>query len=178
MNEYEIKECLARYQKHPILGPATRTLHNLMRWTNSHSDGWMYWTKPASAAAQLQDLIEGNRLSRYDSEREDVTEAAYKKALVPIKAFRTRQAADFYIEEVGAGPEPAPPPTEYQRELKQLFTDWIVKSLSVISEFGSSSDWAPLIEDAQRRARILGIDWAPDEMPDYVKDILAIRDDD
>lgn len=79
----------------------------------------------------------------------------------------------------GTGPEPSPPPTEYQRELKQLLLDWIDKSLSDISEYGSSSgDWPPLIEDAHRRARILGIPWTSDEMPDYVKEMLAIRDDD
>lgn len=104
MNRYEIEERVDQYQDHEILGPATRTLENLMRWTDSHSDGWPYWAKPSRAAKQLTTLIKGGRMSRFDDEREDVTAAAYKKALIPIKAFRTREGADFYIEELGAGP--------------------------------------------------------------------------
>jgi hypothetical protein len=178
MNEYEISDRLTQYQGHPILGPATRTLHNLLRWTQGHSDGWAYWPKPSHAARQLIQLIEGEGKHRYwlDDDREDVTEGAYKKALVPIKAFRTRQGADFYIEEIGAGPEPAPPPTPYERELKQLLVDWIDRSLSVISEFGGSHDWPALIEDAERRAQVLGIKWSREEMPDYVKQLMAIDD--
>lgn len=76
-----------------------------------------------------------------------------------------------------ADPVGAYGPTEYQRELKQLLVDWIDKSLSVISEFGGSHDWPALIEDAERRAQILGVDWTRDEMPDYVKQLMAIDDD-
>lgn len=177
MNEHDIADRVQQYAAHPILGPATRTLENLMHWTNSHSDGWPYWNKPSRAAERLMVLIEGERLSRFDDERKDVTEDAYKKALVPLKAFRTRQKADFRIEEVGEGPPPPPEPTEYQRELKKLLADWIDASLTVISEFSGSHDWLPLIDDAQRRARILGIDWSSDEMPKYVRDMLALDQD-
>lgn len=101
MNDYDIERAASRYDTHPILGPATWTLENLRTWTNSHSDGWAYWPKPARAAAKLMELIERDGTNKYhlDYEREDATLAEYKKALAPIKAFRTRQGADFEIVE-------------------------------------------------------------------------------
>jgi hypothetical protein len=100
MNEWDIAEAVERYADHPILGPATRTLANLAEWTNHNSDGWPYWPKPARAAARLMELIERDGTSRYrfDADRADVSEAEYRAALRPIKAFRTRFAATFTIE--------------------------------------------------------------------------------
>jgi hypothetical protein len=96
MNEYEVNDAVGRYSEHPVLGPASRTLHNLMVWTNQNSDGWPYWPKPARAAAKLMELmVEGHD---WDPDREDVTREQYLKALQPIKAFRTRQGATFEIE--------------------------------------------------------------------------------
>lgn len=98
MNEYEIADATARFAEHPILGPATRTLSNLVAWTNQNSDGWPYWAKPCRAAQKLQAVItEGDD---YNTEREDVTAAMVTAALRPIKAFRTRQGATFEIVEV------------------------------------------------------------------------------
>jgi hypothetical protein len=101
MNCWDVDRAERQYAQHPILGPATQTLHNLMEWTDRNSDGWAYWPKPARAAARLMTLIERDGTSRYmfDSEREDVTEAEYRAALRPIKSFRTRQNADFEIVE-------------------------------------------------------------------------------
>jgi len=101
MNEWDVQEAEGRYADHPILGPATQTLRNLVDWTNGHSDGWAYWPKPCRAAAKLQEMIERDGTSRYrfDEERLDVTLAEYKAALQPVKAFRTRQGADFEIVE-------------------------------------------------------------------------------
>ncbi len=99
MNEYDVDDTASRYGDHPILGPAVQTLVNLVRWTNRNSDGWAYWPKPCRAAAKLQEMIERDGTSRYrfDDEREDVTLAEYSAALQPIKAFRTREVADFKI---------------------------------------------------------------------------------
>lgn len=97
MNEWEVREARGRYADHPVLGPATATLVSLMEWTNKNSDGWAYWPKPVRAAAKLQALIKGDRLSRFDDEREDATPAKLAAALRPIKAFRTRQSAAFEI---------------------------------------------------------------------------------
>jgi hypothetical protein len=99
MNAWEIEDALERYAGHPILGPATVTLHNLMFWTNCNSDGWAYWPKPARAAARLMELITPDGSGRFytDDQRRDITEAEYLKALIPIKAFKTRHKADFTI---------------------------------------------------------------------------------
>lgn len=101
MNEWDIARAEEQYRDHPILGPAVATLRNLVQWTNSHSDGWAYWPKPCRAAAKLQELIErdGTSQYRFDEERADVTVAEYRKALAPLKAFRTRQGATFEIVE-------------------------------------------------------------------------------
>jgi hypothetical protein len=101
MNDYDIQIATQRYGTHEILGPAIKTLNNLVEWTNQNSDGWAYWPKPARAAGKLMELIDGPGTHRYgDRRREDVTIAEYRKALAPIKAFRTRQGADFQIEEI------------------------------------------------------------------------------
>lgn len=95
MNRWEVEAAVEMHADHPILGPATQTLRNLMEWTDSHSDGWPYWVKPVRAANRLIELIEKSH--PYHWPREDVTLAEYKAALRPIKAFRTRQRADFAI---------------------------------------------------------------------------------
>lgn len=91
MNEWDIEGAVERRENHPTLGPATRTLYNLMRCANENSDGWCYWPKPARAAARLMEIIEGD--GRYESvygDREDVTPAQVRAAYTPIKAFLTR----------------------------------------------------------------------------------------
>lgn len=102
MNDYDIDRAARQHGWHPILGPAIQTLTNLKDWTNRNSDGWAYWPKPCRAAARLMELIERDGTARYayDDLREDVTVDEYRKALRPIKAFRTRQGADFEIVEV------------------------------------------------------------------------------
>jgi hypothetical protein len=96
MNSWEIERAVSFYEAHPILGPASRTLQNLERWTNANSDGWAYWPKPCRAAAKLQEL-----LSRGDTWlAPPPTDAEYKAALRPVKSFRTRHGADFEIVEV------------------------------------------------------------------------------
>jgi hypothetical protein len=97
MNSWDIDRSVAVYDRHPILGPASKTLQNLERWTNENSDGWAYWPKPCRAAKKLMELLD--RDPRYGED--DVTEADYKAALQPIKSFRTRQGADFVIEVIG-----------------------------------------------------------------------------
>lgn len=100
MNDYDIDLACQRFAQHPVLGPATRTLANLRDAANDNSDGWAYWPKPARSAAKLMELIERDRRDaayRY-SDRPDATVAEYRKALVPVKAFRTRSGIDFEIE--------------------------------------------------------------------------------
>jgi hypothetical protein len=98
MNEYEISDAQDRYHGHPTLGPAVQTLTHLVDWTNANSDGWPYWRKPSRAAAQLMELITGDgTLAAQQDVDSRATVTAVRKALTPIKAFRTRQGADFTI---------------------------------------------------------------------------------
>ena len=100
MNEYDITEAWRLHQHHPVLGPATRTLAELADWTNRNSDGWAYWPKPVRAAKQLIELIQANHPYRRRWDAPEVTAAEYRKALRPIKSFRTRHGANFDIAEV------------------------------------------------------------------------------
>ena len=103
LNTYEIDDAALRWDCHPVLGPAARTLQNLRDAADANSDGWCYWPKPARAAEKLIALIEGDRSygARY-SDRQDATPEQLKAALRPVKAFRTRSGLDFEIEEVPA----------------------------------------------------------------------------
>ena len=94
MNTWEIDEARTLYARHPVLGPATETLANLRDAADANSDGWCYWPKPARAAAKLMELIERER---FVSERDEATERELRKALAPIKAFRTRSGINFEI---------------------------------------------------------------------------------
>jgi hypothetical protein len=89
MNDWEIDDAVERHRHHPILGPATQTLHNLAACADANSDGWAYWPKPARAAAKLMELIEGDPTDRF-AERDDVTKAQLKAAYRPIRSFLTR----------------------------------------------------------------------------------------
>lgn len=100
MNRYDIQDAAARWQNHPVLGPATQTLHNLMDAADDNSDGWAYWPKPARAANKLMELIEGDGTSEYRyGPREDATSEKLKAAYRPLKSFRTRIGLEFDIVE-------------------------------------------------------------------------------
>lgn len=101
LNTWEVDERRAQYVNHPVLGPATRTLANLRDAADENSDGWCYWPKPVRAAARLIELIDrdGTWQYRTDPARADATKAELRKALSPVKAFRTRSGLDFDIEE-------------------------------------------------------------------------------
>ncbi|MDQ3276460.1 MAG: hypothetical protein M3Q39_15905 [Actinomycetota bacterium] len=106
MNDWDIAEAVDQYADEPVMGPAVHTIANLAEWANHNSDGWHSWPKPARAANKLMELIE--RQQKVDREGDwhipaggptpPVTAAEVRKALAPIKAFRTRQGADFTIE--------------------------------------------------------------------------------
>lgn len=99
MSEYEIAEVRGYYRDHPLLGPATATLENLMNAVNGGSDGWPYWKAPSRSAGRLMDLIQAAMRTRnYDSDPRAAL-AQYRKALTPIRAFRTRSGLDFVIVE-------------------------------------------------------------------------------
>ncbi|HEX9085916.1 MAG TPA: hypothetical protein VF867_00130 [Arthrobacter sp.] len=94
MNEYEVERAVARFgEDTPYLRRGARVLYSLMEWTNSHSDGWPYWQKPARAANKLMGVLASASNTPRGGEV-DITDADLKKALSPIKAFLTRQGVD------------------------------------------------------------------------------------
>lgn len=86
MNTWEIDERADRFKSHPVLGKATRFLQRFRDLIDRNSDGWAYWPLPVRAAKSLQELIQNP---------DTATEAAYKKAIRPIKAFCTRHKLTF-----------------------------------------------------------------------------------
>lgn len=100
MNEYEIDEACTRWQHHRVLGPATRTLRNLVDCANRNSDGWAYWPKPCRAAARLMELVEGDGThgARF-GDREDATVGRLRAAYRPIKTFLTRNGLSSELVE-------------------------------------------------------------------------------
>lgn len=102
MNEHEITEAWRRLADDPVVGPAVQTLANLVDWTNSNSDGWPYYRGPANAASSLMTLVQA-RMYNLPASAIEVTAETVAKALRPVKAFRTRQGADFTIVEPAQG---------------------------------------------------------------------------
>lgn len=96
MNEWDIER--ATTSDHPVILKAALTLRNLAEWADSHSDGWAYWPKPARSAAKLMELIEADGTWQ-GQQNNDPTMADLKRALAPVKSFRTRMGADFVIVE-------------------------------------------------------------------------------
>lgn len=127
MNDCDIETAAARWQDHPILGPASATLESLQNGADSCSDGWCYWRAPAAAAGQLMQLIEGDRdpdgprcedchaggHARHLAycKRPDATTARLKSAYSQLRRFRTRHPqCSFRIHPAPDVPgDPAPP---------------------------------------------------------------------
>lgn len=103
MNEWDVEDAVRRWvplaDEFPNLASAAITMTNLVYWTNNNnSDGWPYWIKPSRASRKLQDLLtEAEVAFRRSPNVEDISDADYKKALTPIKSFRTKHNADFLI---------------------------------------------------------------------------------
>lgn len=98
MNEYDIQMAARRHADNPIAMAAITQVAIVKQWADRNSDGWAYWPKPVRACAKLMDLIEGNGTNQAIQDiGQRATEANFKKAMAPVKAFRTRQGADFTI---------------------------------------------------------------------------------
>jgi hypothetical protein len=98
MNEHEINDAYSLYSSEPdlpVIQAAVNTLYNLKEAVNANSDGWPHWRKPSNASRKLQEMVQRYRIpSQIDS---DLDASEYKRALSPIKAFRTRTGLDFEI---------------------------------------------------------------------------------
>lgn len=104
MNEYEIQDALRRVDPdvEPVLAEAVVAVANLAEWANRNSDGWCYWPKPCRAAKSLIEAIQAHQdweRSQYQHPRKgaEITPAALKRALAPIKAFLTRQGVSHDV---------------------------------------------------------------------------------
>lgn len=94
MNDYDIQSAKAWAESEgwTVTLDAIATLERLVEWTNTHSDGWAYWPKPARAANQLMQRIqEQERKARSSGPKYDMTYLDRDVALRPIKSFITRQ---------------------------------------------------------------------------------------
>lgn len=98
MNEWDVENAVRRYSDDtdlPNLGTAVRTLSALVEWTNSHSDGWPYWSPPQRAAAGLVKAIEtADTADRTGREVPDMSKADLVKALASVKRFLTKHSVD------------------------------------------------------------------------------------
>ena len=81
MNRWDIENAVERTSPDTVRGRAARFLAAFAEEVNEHSDGWHSWPLPGRAANKLQVLIQGSF---------PLTEAEYRKSLVPIKSFYTR----------------------------------------------------------------------------------------
>jgi hypothetical protein len=113
MNRWDIDQSVDRFRNHPVLGKATKFLADFRDEVDSHSDGWCHWPLPCRAAKNLQSLIQSG----------DATEAAFKKAIVPIKSFYTRRGDKAgmkfpkiapTVKSAGNGFAPEPPELDAQ----------------------------------------------------------------
>lgn len=97
MNEWEIDQAGAWLtEDQPNLIRVANALVRLKDWTNANSDGWPYWRKPAQAAAKLMDLLHAAEVTYWRGGTvPDITTQDVTKALRPVKAFLTREGADW-----------------------------------------------------------------------------------
>ncbi len=97
-NEFEIDDAIAcaNREQHEVAGQAALILRNLKEWTNSHSDGWPYWSAPSRAAAQLQEQLYLRYHAAYDRRIEsDMSPSQLAGVLRPIKSMLTKHGADW-----------------------------------------------------------------------------------
>ena len=99
MNRFDIEEAHRFYdiagEHFPNGYAAAEALDQLMVWTDNNSDGWPYWSKPSNAAKRLQEWLSGWRKRYVAGDMTDLTDAELSAMLRPIKAFLTRQGADW-----------------------------------------------------------------------------------
>lgn len=130
MNESDITSAAQRFAEHPVLGPASVTLLELMTAVNSCSDGWPYWRAPSGASRQLQDLIETSVRAQFLStgmpDNEDLA-ARLRRAYSPLRRFRTEHPqVHFRIHGAegvpGDAPEPEAPAAPEQHTVRITVT--------------------------------------------------------
>jgi hypothetical protein len=91
MNEGEIDEMVEFTSlEAPEFAPYARYLSDWRDTVNSVSDGWHSWRAGAGCAEKLMEALQSLRNShRYGDE--SPAEAAFKRALTPIKSFASKK---------------------------------------------------------------------------------------
>lgn len=106
MNEYDVEAAVRDFDpaEVPNLAAGAQALAALVEWTNSNSDGWPYWPKPAQAAKRLMDLLSEHtyaaRFGYYQGTAErlhDVTSAELTAALRPVRTFMSKHSASLSV---------------------------------------------------------------------------------
>jgi len=97
MNEYEIDQATDQFHEDVVLRPACLTLSNLRDAVNDNSDGWPYWQAPAKAAGKLMELIQQAQNQERHGGAHQITVQQVRKALTPVKSFRTRTGLQFVM---------------------------------------------------------------------------------
>jgi hypothetical protein len=99
-NSHDIYSWQQRYNNatgYPLAGNLADNVAALADWADSNSDGWSTWPKPSRAAARatqaLFDLQARERRAWRDREP-DLKPHEVRSALVPVRAFLTRQGVD------------------------------------------------------------------------------------
>ena len=97
MNDYDLDHARGRFTRAttPNRLALVMVVDNLREWADSHSDGWHSWPKPAQAARLAMEHIESRTNRENDwQERNDVDDGTMRRAVMPIRAFLTRQKVD------------------------------------------------------------------------------------
>jgi 2'-5' RNA ligase len=133
MNRWDVEESVEKFKNHPVLSRATKFLQDFVEETDAHSDGWPYWKLPAHAAAQLQGMIQ---------HPEYATEANFKKALAPIRAFYTRRgnAAGMKFPDTGEAQKPSAAATPGRQQEPQKPQEKAIEPTKTISSSSNSKD--------------------------------------
>ena len=93
VNESDIGQARARFTRAscPNRLALAVMVDRLAEWTNDHSDGWAYWTKPLAAAQAAIGHIESTTWEANQAqEAEDISHRAMVLAARPVRAFLTR----------------------------------------------------------------------------------------
>ncbi len=98
MNDYDLHMARSRFGQGstPNRLALVMVVDNLREATDTVSDGWAYWPKPARAADKAMALIESRTYRENVAQEEnDITDEEMLAAVRPIKSFLSRNKAVF-----------------------------------------------------------------------------------
>ena len=93
LNDWDLQEARARFGSGntPNRLALAIVVDNLREMTDEVSDGWAYWQKPRQAAKRAVEHIRpGTYADMMLQEERDITDAAMRSAVTPVRSFLTR----------------------------------------------------------------------------------------